>query len=215
MRLLALEQFAVTAVHQAGLALPSICERHFRLIILDIMLPDGDGRQLLSKIRLVSDVPIIMLTARGNEGDRIAGLEGGADDYLAKPFNPRELLARMRAVLKRTAKEDLPDVFQISDLNIDRKRRQVLRSGREIALTGAEFDVLLMLARNSGKVLSREQIAEGAMGRPLGPYDRSVDNHISNLRRKLSAPDDRAELFRSVRGTGYVYVADITTRRIS
>jgi len=166
------------------------------------------------RYRLVSDVPIIMLTARGNEGDRIAGLEGGADDYLAKPFSPRELLARMRAILKRAGEDGLPDVFRIADLHIDRKRRQVFRSGREIPLTGAEFDVLLLVARHAGKVLSREQIAEGAMGRPLGPYDRSVDNHISNLRKKLSAPDDCAERFRSVRGTGYVYIADADTGQV-
>ena len=207
-RLLAMEGFSVTAVHDADTGLRHALEQAHEMIILDVMLPGGDGRQVLRKIRMDSHVPIIMLTARGDEADRISGLEGGADDYLPKPFNPRELLARMRAILKRKGNTSVPDPLKLADLDIHRKQRRVFRLGQEIPLTGAEFDVLVLLAQSAGKVLTREDIAKSALGRPLGIFDRSVDNHISNLRKKLGSHVDEVERIRNVRGAGYIYIAE-------
>jgi two-component system response regulator CpxR len=148
-----------------------------------------------------------MLTARGDEADRIAGLEGGADDYLPKPFNARELVARMRAVLRRHTAMEPPEVFQFGDITIDCGQRAVHQDGREVQLTGAEFDVFLLLLRSAGKVLTRDEIAEAALGRPLGTFDRSIDNHISNLRRKLGSAPDGLDRIQNVRGSGYIYRA--------
>jgi two-component system response regulator CpxR len=150
-----------------------------------------------------------MLTARGDEGDRIAGLEGGADDYLPKPFNPRELVARMRAVLRRKGDSALPKIFAIGDLHIDCGQRRVARDGANVALTGSEFDILLLLVRSAGKVLSRDEIAEAALGRPIGVFDRSIDNHISNLRKKLGTHVGEVERIQNVRGAGYAYTGEI------
>jgi DNA-binding response OmpR family regulator len=148
---------------------------------------------------------VIMLTARGDEADRIAGLERGADDYLPKPFNPRELEARMRAMLRRKSRSAMPEILRIDDLELDCRKRSVVRNGATVALTGAEFDILLLLVRSAGNVLSREEIAEAALGRTLGFFDRSIDNHVSNLRKKLSANSAGMERIQNVRGAGYVY----------
>ena len=207
-RLLWMEGFAATAVHDAESAIREAGKRQHELVVLDVMLPGGDGWKVLRRIRLTSDVPVIMLTARGDEADRIAGLEAGADDYLPKPFNTRELVARMRAVLRRKGTAELPDVLRIGDLEFQLKTRRVLQDGTEAELTGAEYDILMLLVRSAGKVLTREEIAEQALGRPVGPLDRSIDNHISNLRKKLGATMGEVERIRSVRGTGYSYTGD-------
>ncbi|HWA95354.1 MAG TPA: response regulator transcription factor [Terracidiphilus sp.] len=212
-RLLRIEGFSVDAVHTADEGVRRVFGEPFALIVLDVMLPGGDGRLVLRKIRTQSDVPIIMLTARGEEGDRIAGLEAGADDYLPKPFNPRELVARMRAVLKRRA----PQVSQVSsvvvgDLEIHLLTRRVLREGEEVILTGAEFDILLLLVKSAGKPVTRDEIAEICLGRPVSAFDRSVDNHISNLRKKLGVYCGDTERIRSLRGTGYIYTGQPVTR---
>src|SRR6266567_7356655 len=159
-RLLGMDGFRVEAVHDGKSGAQKALGKSYDLVILDVMLPGPDGRQVLRRIRMHSRVPVIMLTARGDEADRIAGLEGGADDYLAKPFNARELVARIRAVLRRSSQSALPEVFKIADLEIDCKQRRVLRDGRDVALTGAEFDILLLLARSAGTVLSRDEISE-------------------------------------------------------
>jgi len=208
-RLLSMDGFRVTAVHDADSGIKEALGENHELVILDVMLPGGDGRKVLRRIRMKSRVPVIMLTARGDETDRIAGLEGGADDYLPKPFNVRELVARMRAVLGRKAGGRLPDTFKIGDLEIHGKNRVVKQKEREIELTGAEFDILLLLTRSAGKVLSRDEIAEEALGRPIGALDRSVDNHISNLRKKLGALAGRVERIQNVRGAGYVYSGEM------
>jgi two-component system, OmpR family, response regulator CpxR len=174
-------------------------------------LPGGDGRKVLRRIRMNSQVPVIMLTARGDEADRIAGLEAGADDYLPKPFNARELVARIRAVLRRKGAAPLPAAFDIGDLHIDSRTRRVVQNGADVELTGAEFDILLLLARSAGKILSRDEIAEEALGRPVGLLDRSVDNHVSSLRKKLGAQRGPVERIRSVRGAGYIYTGDNST----
>jgi two-component system response regulator CpxR len=154
-----------------------------------------------------------MLTARGDEADRIVGLERGADDYLPKPFNPRELVARMRAVLRRKIGTALPEMLRIGDLAIDCAQRRVARDGDDVDLTGAEFDILLLLVRSAGKVLSREEIAEAALERHIGFFDRSIDNHISNLRKKLGSHVREVERIQNVRGTGYVYTGEINRER--
>ena len=212
-RLLKMDGFSVKAVHDGESGVRNALEGKYELVILDVMLPGGDGRKALRRIRLTSRVPVIMLTARGDEADRISGLEGGADDYLPKPFNPRELVARMRAVLRRNSGSAPPEVLRIGDLQIERGKRRVVRNGDDVALTGAEFDILLLLVRSAGKVLSREEIAEAALGRSIGVFDRSIDNHISNLRKKLGAHVGEVERIQNVRGTGYVYAGEIIEER--
>jgi two-component system response regulator CpxR len=205
-----MDGFEVTAVHTSTDGVRYAAEESFALIVLDVMLPGGDGRIVLKKIRTASDVPIIMLTARGDESDRIAGLEAGADDYLPKPFNARELVARIRAVLKRqTAQTPQPQIIRIGDIEIHPAIRSVIQNNAEVPLTGAEFDILLVLVRSAGKVVSRDEIAEMCLGRPVAPFDRSVDNHISNLRKKLGATFRETERIRSLRGTGYVYTGQV------
>jgi two-component system, OmpR family, response regulator CpxR len=208
-----MDGFSVTAVHDPEAGIRHALEERYELVILDVMLPGGDGRKVLRRIRMNSRVPVIMLTARGDEADRIAGLEGGADDYLPKPFNPRELVARIRAVLRRQGGSELPEIFKIADLEIDCKQRRVQRDGEAVVLTGAEFDILLLLVRSAGRVLSRDEIAQTALGRPIGFFDRSVDNHISNLRKKLGSQVGDVERIQSVRGAGYVYTGETIGER--
>jgi len=207
-RQLAIDGFHLTAVHDAESGIAQALRNQYALIILDVMLPGGDGRLVLRRIRATSRVPVIMLTARGDEADRIAGLEGGADDYLPKPFNTRELVARMCAVLRRRPESAAPEFASIGDIEIHYHTRRVLRSGEPVELTGAEFDILLLLIRSAGKVLSRDEIAELALGRPVGLLDRSIDNHISNLRKKLGNHVGGVERIRNVRGTGYAYTGE-------
>ena len=209
-RLLAMDGFRLEAVHRAEEGLARALENRHALVILDIMLADGDGRQVLRKIRSSSEIPVIMLTARGDDKDRILGLEAGADDYLPKPFNPRELIARMRAVLKRRRPAPLPSTtLVIGDVVVRTNTRQVLLQGEPVDVTGAEFDILVLLIQSAGQILSREQLAKVALGRTLGVFDRSIDNHVSNLRKKLGPVDGDAERIRSVRGSGYLYAGDL------
>lgn len=212
-RLLSMDGFEVKAVHDAESGVRHALEGKYELVILDVMLPAGDGGKVLRRVRLASQVPVIMLTARGDEADRIAGLERGADDYLPKPFNPRELVARIRAILRRKSGSSVQEVFRIGDLEIDCAQRRVLRNGNDIDLTGAEFDILFLLLRSAGKVLSREEIAEAALGRPIGFFDRSIDNHVSNLRKKLGAQVAGVERIQNVRGAGYVYTGEVIKER--
>lgn len=208
-RLLGMDGFSVKAVHDGDAGVRQALKGEYELVILDVMLPGGDGRKVLRRIRLTSQVPVIMLTARGDEAERIAGLERGADDYLPKPFNPRELVARMRAVLRRKSPSPPQETFNIGDLQIDCRLRRVVRNGSDVLLTGAEFDILLLLVRSAGRVLSREEIAEAALGRPMGILDRSIDNHVSNLRKKLGPRVGDLERIQNVRGSGYVYTGEI------
>jgi two-component system response regulator CpxR len=211
-RLLRMEGFSTEAVHTAGEGAQQALNGKFALVVLDVMLPGGDGRMVLRKIRSASDLPIIMLTARGDEADCVAGLEAGADDYLPKPFSPRELVARIRAVLKRRLPQaPEPQMLVIGDIEVHPLTRRVLQVGAEVTLTGTEFDILLLLVKSAGKVVSRDEIAEICLGRPVAPFDRSVDNHISNLRKKLGMQVGDVERIRSLRGTGYVYTGRAET----
>lgn len=179
----------------------------FALVVLDVMLPGLSGFEVLRRLRETSRVPVLMLTARGDDVDRIVGLEMGADDYLAKPFNPRELVARIRAVGRRTAGGEglavppRPAVVQVGDVELDPGTREARAGGRRLPLTSVEFALLEVLLRRAGTVVGRDALAEKALGRRLTAYDRSVDVHISSLRRKLG----EAERIHTVRGAGYLY----------
>jgi DNA-binding response OmpR family regulator len=209
-RLLLMDGFLLEAVHNGVAGLRSALSGRYALVLLDVTLPDADGRQLLRSIRSTSDVPIIMLTARGDDADRIHGLESGADDFLPKPFNPRELIARMKAVLKRQTSIASPaGILQIGDLTLRPSTREVTLSTTPISLTGAEFDLLSCLVRLAGTVVSRDTLVETALGRPLGIFDRSVDNHMSNLRRKLGNTPSGEERIRNIRGAGYMYLGEL------
>lgn len=201
------EGIEVSTAHDAPTGFEKATQEIHSLVILDVMLPGGNGIELLEKIRATSRVPVIMLTARGEERYRIKGLELGADDYVAKPFSPRELVARIRAVLRRIPDQGLPDVLKIGDLEIDRNTRVVLQDGKPVEFTSAEYEVLLVLIRAAGKTVTRDELAEKALGREVAFLDRSIDMHISNLRKKLGAKYGLAERIKSVRGAGYIYNA--------
>ena len=182
----------------------------YDLIILDVMLPDKDGFEVLREIRKTSEVPVVMLTARGKDSDRIAGFEGGADDYLAKPFNPRELLLRIRAILRRGAKVELmdADTLNVGPLQLKIKQLEARIGDRLITLTGTEERVLEELMRKPGKVQTRESLTQRALGRPRVAYDRAVDTHVSHLRKKIGRDQLKRPVIRCIRGTGYLLVPD-------
>lgn len=185
-------------------------------LILDVMLPDGDGFDLCREFRAASDVPILMLTGRGDDTDRIVGLELGADDYLPKPFNPRELLARLRAITRRvgrgaaesTGNGQPPPVLRFGPLEIDRGRREVRLGGEARSLTSHQFALLCVLAERAGRVQSREQLMEAVRGEQLEAYDRSIDVHISRIRAAIEADPARPTRIKTVRAAGYVFVED-------
>jgi DNA-binding response OmpR family regulator len=180
-------------------ALAELGRHQIRIVILDIRLPGIDGFDVARLVRSRSDVPILMLTARDEEPDRVAGLELGADDYLTKPFSPRELVARMKAVLRRTDGRRAEDVLTLEDVVLDRNAREVSVEGRAVELTTKEFDLLAMLIENPGVVVSRDQLLDRVWGMTYPGGTRTVDVHVAQLRRKLGKP----ELIRTVRGAGY------------
>jgi DNA-binding response OmpR family regulator len=200
---LELEGFAVSAVHDGAEAIDTCRGREFDAIVLDVMLPRLQGFDVLRKLREFSATPVIMLTARGEATDRIVGLEMGADDYLPKPCNPRELAARLRAVLRRAERtpEREPSQFCVEELTASTSDRSVHFRGEPLRLTTAEFNILIVLMRRAGEVVNRELLSQQALGRALTAYDRSVDVHVSNLRKKLGASD--RELIKNIRGVGY------------
>ncbi len=202
---LAAEGFAVEVVHDGESGVRRATSEPFALIILDVMLPRLDGFETLKRIRAVSHVPTLMLTARGDDVDRIVGLETGADDYLSKPFNPRELLARIRAILRRTKPELLAEKLVVGDVELDFGSRSLRRQGQMVAVTSVEFDLLAVLLQHAGQIVSRDDLSLRALGRSFHPLDRSVDMHISNLRKKLGPHVDGSERIKSVRGVGYLY----------
>jgi len=196
----------VSSLGAAGIALEA--RETFDALVLDLMLPDMDGLEVCRRIRARSQTPILMLTARGDAMDRVVGLEIGADDYLPKPFNPRELLARVKAILRRTGETDgdEPAELTVGDLRVNLRRREAWLGEQSLKLTNAEFVILVTLMRSPGDVVSREALTRTALGRQLLPDDRSLDTHISNLRRKLGSEADADVLIRSIRGSGYVLV---------
>ena len=245
-RYLTREGFDITAVHDGAQGVEAALSGEYVILVLDVMLPGLSGFEVLRRLRAESDLPVLMLTARGDDVDRIVGLEIGADDYLPKPFNPRELVARIRAILRRTSREGeprrrgeresgrrgegesgraggaetnsssfspsptlplahSPSVLRGGDVEIDLGARVVRRAGEVVELTGAEFDLLVVLLRQAGHVISRQELVRSVLDRPLMPLDRSIDTLVSNLRRKLGHTINGVERIKSVRGSGYVY----------
>jgi DNA-binding response OmpR family regulator len=206
------EGFKLTTVHDGDEALYVLDRHHFDLIVLDVMLPRVGGLDVLRTLRQKIATPVLMLTARGEEVDRVEGLELGADDYLPKPFNPRELVARMRAILRRSLSIDPPpgrrEKLEAGPVCLNFSSRTATARGLPVTLTGVEFRLLEVLMQQAGIVVSREQLTRQVLGRRLTPYDRSIDTHISNIRRKLH--DVAAEVsIVNVRRSGYVFaVAD-------
>jgi DNA-binding response OmpR family regulator len=180
----------------------------FDAVLLDVMMPGLDGLEVCRRIRDKSRVPVIMLTAKGDETDRVVGLELGADDYVAKPFSPRELLARLRAVLRRSQPEVLAESLRIGGIAIDVGARQVKVGGEAVDLTGIEFDILMALARRPGRVVPRDTLLEDAGRGDVAVGDRTVDVHVSHLRRKLGDDPRSPRLIKTVRGVGYVLAKD-------
>ena len=198
------EGFTVSCEHEGNRGLAKALEQGVDLVVLDVMLPGIDGFEILRRLRAQSKVPVIMLTARGEDVDRIVGLELGADDYLPKPFNPRELAARIRAILRRyEARPAEPNArLELNGIALDPGSREVLAAGKRVELTTFEFDILEMLMRSAGRVLSRDALMEKFFNRKATPYDRSIDMHISHLRKKLEAGDS---LIKTIRGVGYQF----------
>jgi DNA-binding response OmpR family regulator len=176
------------------------------IVILDVMLPDMDGFAVCRKIRETSRIPIVMLTARGDVMDRVIGLELGADDYLSKPFEPRELVARIQAVLRRGAKDDREETLKVGALEVSWATRSARLAGQDLALTTAEFELLGLLVRNRGRVLTRERILDDTRGIDWEAYDRSIDVLVSRLRQKLGDDARRPAFIRTVRRTGYSFI---------
>jgi DNA-binding response OmpR family regulator len=180
----------------------------FDALILDLMLPDTDGLELCKHIRTESSIPLLMLTARGDPLDRVIGLELGADDYLPKPFEPRELLARLRAILRRQRDRGPVDVLRFGRLDIDRSARRVRLDGEEKPLTGYQYTLLLALAERAGRVLTRDTLMDLTKGHALEEFDRSIDVHISRIRAAIEDDPKRPRRILTVRGTGYVFAKE-------
>ena len=192
----------IAGVGEAGLAL--LAQEVFEAVVLDLMLPDIDGLEVCRRLRARSDVPVLMLTARGESADRVVGLELGADDYLPKPFEPRELLARLRAILRR-GRTRTADVLRFGRLEIDRAARELRVDGEAREITSYQFALLLVLAENAGRVLTREQLMDQVKGAPLEAFDRSIDVHMSRIRQAIEDDAKHPRRIITVRGAGYVF----------
>jgi DNA-binding response OmpR family regulator len=199
----------VTRAADGNAGLDEAVKHRYDVVLLDLMLPGKSGLDVCRELRERSDVPVIVLTARGEEADRVLGLEIGADDYLAKPFSSRELLARIRAVIRRSRGQAGPPTrtIQVGTLHIDPGARVARLDGRELPLTAYEFTLLRVLAERAGRVLSREQLMELARGSAEDSFDRSIDVHVSRLRSKLGDDPKKPRLLKTVRGVGYLYAA--------
>jgi DNA-binding response OmpR family regulator len=206
------ECFHVDAVHDGDKGVETVLSGKFSIVLLDIMLPGANGFDVVRRIREKTSIPIIMLTAKGDDVDRILGLELGADDYLPKPFNPRELLARIHSVLRRSkiqkemSESPVREKYKFGDVELDLGSRSVFKANEPIKLTNVEFHILEVMMRNYGRVVTREELARDVLERPLSSFDRSVDVHVSNLRKKLGHERDGTERITAIRGTGYMYV---------
>jgi DNA-binding response OmpR family regulator len=205
------EGFAVDAVHDGEAALTQARTDAYDVLVLDVMMPGKNGFDVLRALRATSQLPVLILTARGDDVDSVLGLELGADDYLAKPSNPRVLVARIRAILRRAAAAEDKDpaaleALRIDDLELRPGTREVLVGGRALSITSTEYSVIEVLIASAGHLVSKADLSRRALGRELGRWDRSIDMHISNLRRKLGALPDGRERIKTVRGVGYQYL---------
>jgi DNA-binding response OmpR family regulator len=210
---LAPDEFQTTAVHNGIHGAERALSGEFALVVLDLMLPGIEGYEVLRRIRSKSSIPIIMLSARGEDSDRIRGLETGADDYVPKPFNPRELAARIHAVLRRVSMRaaeiarSVPGQVVLGDVTLDAGARLVCCGGRKVDCTSVEFDLLEAFLKTPGRVILREELSREVLGREFGPMDRSIDVHVSNLRKKLGPLLDGGERIKPIRSAGYLYVS--------
>jgi two-component system response regulator CpxR len=201
------EGFAVEAAHDGESGLQRAAEGDYLLVVLDVMLPGINGFEVLRRLRATSRLPVLLLTARGEDVDRIVGLEIGADDYLPKPFNPRELVARIRAVLRRTQGDKssaAPEIVRVGEIELDPATRSVRRDGQPVDLTSVEFNLLEVLLREAGRVVPRERLVNAVLSRKFSPFDRSIDMHVSKVRKKLGDTDND-EHIKTIRGVGYIF----------
>jgi DNA-binding response OmpR family regulator len=209
-RYLKAEGFAVSFAHRGDQGVEIAINGEWDLLVLDVMLPGLNGFEALRRIRAIRQTPVLMLTARGEDVDRIVGLELGADDYLPKPYNPRELLARIRAILRRANPSPLDANaivrYTVGDVDLDSGARSVVCAGAPVSLTAVEFDLLRTLLGAVGRALSREELSQKVLGRPYTPFDRVIDNHVSNLRRKLGPSPEGSERIKSIRSLGYQFM---------
>jgi two-component system response regulator CpxR len=202
------EGFGVDVADGMSVDVERLRSDEYAMVILDVMMPGTNGFDVLRRLRAISALPVIMLTARGDAMDRVVGLELGADDYLPKPVNPQELVARIRAVLRRAAPR--PEggggtAVRVGDVDLVPESRTVRAGARPVPLTTVEFDLLERLLRSAGEVVTREVLVRDVLGREFSPFDRSIDTHVSNLRRKLGPQADGAERIKGIRGAGYLY----------
>ena len=205
------EGFTVNAVHDGESGVIAALSGDYQLVVLDVMMPRMGGIDALRRIREHSRVPVLMLTARGDDVDRIVGLELGADDYVPKPCSPRELVARVRAILRRTQPSpstQSEQVLQVGALQVWPGQRRVSWAGSFLELTSTEFNLLEVLARHAGRVVSKQELSEEALGRPLARYDRSIDVHMSSIRQKLGVMADGRSCIQTVRGMGYQLIRE-------
>ena len=203
------EGFTVQAVYDGAAALAAVRQSMPDILVLDIMMPVKNGIEVLRELRSNSNLPVLMLTAKGDDTDRIVGLELGADDYLPKPCNPRELVARLQAILRRASGQSHGQSLLIEDLEIRPASREALLAGQPLSLTSTEFSLLLALMEHAGQVVKKRDLYLAALGREPMRFDRSIDMHMSNLRKKLADREDGKERFQTVRGLGYqLTVAD-------
>lgn len=207
---LEVEGFQTAQVHDGETGLRQALDGDYDLAILDVMLPKKNGFEVLRELRKDSGLPVLMLTARGEDMERIVGLEIGADDYLPKPFNPRELVARLRAILRRAEAPDssAADMIEVGDVQVRLSARSARKNGEDLGLTSVEFDLLAALLKRAGTVVKKEDLSREVLDRELSPFDRSLDMHISNLRKKLDAGKNGRELIKTVRSVGYIYAVD-------
>ena len=199
------EGYEVRLAHDGEQALVESRRPGVDAMVLDIMMPRMNGIDVLRNLRKESELPVLMLTGRGEDLDRIIGLELGADDYLAKPANPRELLARIRAILRRTSAHSTIATIEVGDLVLNQGGREILRDGQPMDLTSTEFSIIQLLLQRSGEVVEKKDLYLAALGREPVAYDRSIDMHVSNLRRKLGPASDGSERIETIRGIGYQY----------
>jgi len=197
--------FQVSTAATGGAGLAQLGREPYDALVLDLMLPDIDGLEVCRQLRATSDTPVLMLTARGDTMDRVVGLEIGADDYLPKPFEPRELLARLRAILRRRQSSRASDVLRFGRLEIDRDARVVRVDGAERSLTGHQFTLLVALAEKAGRVLSRDTLMDLVKGEALEAFDRSIDVHVSRIRAAIEDDPKKPRRLLTVRGAGYVF----------
>lgn len=212
-RYFALDGMQLEAVHRGDVVLDALQSSDYDLLILDIMLPGMQGLDVLRELRRVGSMPVIVLSARGEETDRVLGLELGADDYLPKPCSPRELAARVRSILRRTAgsasstdDKSAKTSLKVGDLELNLAARQLVCASERIELTGTEFNILHELLKSPGEIIAKADLSQRALGRRLQAFDRSLDTHVSNLRKKLGPAKDGQARINAVRGAGYVYI---------